>query len=150
MITGFCFHTTSKSFLLQKTNTSIHGDWKYRRFRSCYKLPGVRGLAIRFAVCLLDVYCYTNVLPQVFPRKSSYLFHVDCKKWLPRPTWWIWLSAFCEYKWSPSDNQTITPIPTSKFLLFLKKKKKDKKIIWWRFKVRAARNMLRDDLSSSH
>ena len=77
MITGFCFHTTSKSFLLQKTNTSIHGDCRYRCFRSCCKLPGFRWLAVRFTIRLLDVECYTNVLPQVFPRKSLYLFHVN-------------------------------------------------------------------------
>lgn len=74
MITGFCFHTTSKSFLLQKTNTSIHGDCRYRCFRSCCKLPGFRWLAVRFTIRLLDVECYTNVLTQVFLKYPRICF----------------------------------------------------------------------------
>jgi uncharacterized membrane protein (DUF485 family) len=32
------------------------------------KLRSFRRFAIEYTVCLLDVYCYTNVLAQVFPK----------------------------------------------------------------------------------
>jgi hypothetical protein len=37
-------------------------------FYYAVKLPSFRRLAIEYTGCLLDVYCYTNVFAQVFPK----------------------------------------------------------------------------------